>query len=188
MIIMKLTKKRMTTAIGMAVGITLLTGAAFASYNTSNGYEIGKTAIKGLMQNDNYTAECKIALLLDGENVNTTTFKELYDRNGDVKLNRTDKSETSEAYENYIFANQYEEYVQDNDKITVYHRADGTEESSVYEDYGEYYNRGRVIFCKSSYKIFGPGFLRRGVLHQIEYLGNRAVVKFFCNFYLYLRG
>lgn len=142
MIIMKLTKKRMTTAIGMAVGITLLTGAAFASYNTSNGYEIGKTAIKGLMQNDNYTAECKIALLLDGENVNTTTFKELYDRNGDVKLNRTDKSETSEAYENYIFANQYEEYVQDNDKITVYHRADGTEESSVYEDYGEYYNCG----------------------------------------------
>lgn len=142
MIIMKLTKKRMTTAIGMAVGITLLTGAAFASYNTSNGYEIGKTAIKGLMQNDNYTAECKIALLLDGENVNTTTFKELYDRNGDVKLNRTDKSETSEAYENYMGASQYEEYVQDNDHISVYHHDDGTEESNIGKGYGEYYNRG----------------------------------------------
>lgn len=139
---MKLTKKRMTTAIGMSVGITLLTGAAFASYNTSNGYEIGKTAVKGLMQNENYTAECRVALLIDGENVNTTTFKELYDRNGDVKVNRTDKSETCDAYKYYMGANQYEEYVQDNDHISVYHRDDGTEESNVSKGYGEYYTRG----------------------------------------------
>lgn len=139
---MKLTKKRMTTAIGMAVGITLLTGAAFASYNTSNGYEIGKTAIKGLMQNENYTAECKVALLIDGENINTTTFKELYDRNGDVKLNRTDKSETADVYKSYMGTSQYEEYVQDDDQITVYHLEDGTEEASVFEGYGKYYNGG----------------------------------------------
>lgn len=137
---MKLTKKRMTTAIGMAVGVTLLTGAAFASYNTSNGYEIGKTAVKGLMQNENYTAELKIALLIDGENVNTTTLKELYDRNGDVQLNRTDKSETSEAYKYYMGATQCEEYVQDGDRIEIYHLDDGGEHSNIYKGYGEYCN------------------------------------------------
>lgn len=139
---MKLTKKRMTTAVGMAVGVTLLTGAAFASYNTSNGYEIGKTAIKGLMQNENYTAEVKAALLIDGENINTTTFKELYDRNGDVKLNRTDKSETIEAYQYYMGAAQYEEYVQDDNRIETYHLNDGSEHSNIYKGYSAYQNLG----------------------------------------------
>lgn len=137
---MKLTRKRMTTAVGMAVGVTLLAGAAFASYNTSNGYEIGKTAVKGLMNNENYTVEGKLALLIDGENVNTTEIKELYDRNGDVKLNRNEKSETSEAYSGYMGSASYEEYIQDNDRISVYHRPpNGDVQTSVYR--GEnYYN------------------------------------------------
>ena len=139
---MKLTRKRMTTAIGMAVGVTLLTGAAFASYNTSNGYEIGKTAVKGLMQNENYTAEFKMALLLDGENISSTTIKELYDRNGDVVLNKSEKYETPEQYRYYMGSDQCEIYVQDDDKINVYHLYDGNVESSVHEGYAEYYRNG----------------------------------------------
>lgn len=147
---MKLTKKRMTTAIGMAVGVTLLTGAAFASYNTSNGYEIGKTAVKGLMQNENYTAECKFTLLLDGENISSTTIKELYDRNGDVKLNKSEKYETPEQYRYYMGSDQCEIYVQDDDRISVYHHYDDNVESSVHKGYAEYYRNGTFDLMNTS--------------------------------------
>ena len=50
---MKSNKKKITMAIGMVLGVTVLAGAAFASYNTSNGYDVAKTAVKGLMKNEN---------------------------------------------------------------------------------------------------------------------------------------
>lgn len=143
---MKLTKKRMTTAIGMAVGITLLAGAALASYNTSNGYEIGKTAVKGLMSNENYTSELKLALLIDGENINTTEVKELYDRNGDVKLNNIEKTSSLEKYQYYMGSPQYERYVQDGDSISIYHRSDGEVDTSIYKNYINEYNRANGTF------------------------------------------
>ena len=49
---MKSNKKKITMAIGMVLGVTVLAGATFASYNTSNGYDVAKTAVKGLMKNE----------------------------------------------------------------------------------------------------------------------------------------
>ena len=56
MIKMKSRKKKRTMAIGMVLGGTVLAGATFASYNTSNGYYVAKTAYRGLMKNENYSA------------------------------------------------------------------------------------------------------------------------------------
>lgn len=46
MIKMKSNKKKITMAIGMVLGVTVLAGATFASYSTSNGYDVAKTAVK----------------------------------------------------------------------------------------------------------------------------------------------
>ena len=66
---MKSNKKKITMAIGMVLGVTVLAGAAFASYNTSNGYDVAKTAVKGLMKNENYTANMTIKTSLDGNEI-----------------------------------------------------------------------------------------------------------------------
>ena len=88
---MKSNKKKITMAIGMVLGVTVLAGAAFASYNTSNGYDVAKTAVKGLMKNENYTANMTTKISLDGNEISSDTLKELYDRNGDVKINKENK-------------------------------------------------------------------------------------------------
>ena len=79
---MKSNKKKITMAIGMVLGVTVLAGATFASYNTSNGYDVAKTAVKGLMKNENYTANMTTKISLDGKEISSDTLKELYDRNG----------------------------------------------------------------------------------------------------------
>ena len=81
MIKMKSNKKKITMAIGMALGVTVLAGATFASYNTSNGYDVAKTAVKGLMKNENYTANMTTKISLDSKEISSDTLKELYDRN-----------------------------------------------------------------------------------------------------------
>ena len=92
MIIMKAKNKKITMAIGMAVGVTMLAGAAFAGYNTSNGYEVGKTAMKALLNNENYTANTEFKMSIDGAEFEKSTMTELYDRNGDVSMNRMETS------------------------------------------------------------------------------------------------
>lgn len=128
MINMKQAKKKLTMAIGMAVGVTVLAGAAFASYNTSNGYEVGKNAIKGLLNNENYTANLEIKMSADGSEIGKTSIQELYDRNGDVRLNRIEKDESNSDYSG---SREYKEYSQDGTYISVYN-ADGEEQTSVY--------------------------------------------------------
>lgn len=111
MIKMKSNKKKITMAIGMVLGVTVLAGAAFASYSTSNGYDVAKTAVKGLMKNDNYTANMSCKMTVDGEETINDTMKELYDRNGDVKLNKEEISST------YDYGN-YRSWIQDDTIIT----------------------------------------------------------------------
>lgn len=124
MIIMKAKNKKITMAIGMAVGVTMLAGAAFAGYNTSNGYEVGKTAMKALLNNENYTANVEFKMSVDGAEIATGSISELYDRNGDVRLNRTEKT----YFAAYDEINSYEgtSYCQDGSYITTYSLDGGT--------------------------------------------------------------
>lgn len=131
---MKSAKKKLTMAVGMVLGVTVLAGAAFASYNTSNGYMVGKTAIKGLMKNENYTSEINMSLSVDGEELMSTKMNEFYDRNGDVKLNCTNAytyGSPDYSYEAYT----KKTYFQDNKYINTHIARDESESSTyIYEN------------------------------------------------------
>ncbi len=127
---MKAKNKKITMAIGMAVGVTVLAGAVFAGYNTSNGYEVGKNALKGLMKNENYTANMEFKMSIDGAEIAKSTMTELYDRNGDVSMNRT---EISTSDRTYIDNNtEYKAYSQDGSYISTYY-SDGESHTTVYK-------------------------------------------------------
>lgn len=134
MIKMKSNKKKITMAIGMVLGVTVLAGATFASYNTSNGYDVAKTAVKGLMKNENYTANMTTKISLDGKEISSDTLKELYDRNGDVKINKENKVSS------YDYNNEYREWVQDDTNIISSTHYDGEKTTFVEENASEYQN------------------------------------------------
>lgn len=129
---MKSNKKKITMAIGMALGVTVLAGAAFASYNTSNGYDVAKTAVKGLLKNENYTANMTAKISIDGNEISSDTAKELYDRNGDVKINK----EHTVSSQNYNVENKT--WLQDNTNITLMTRRDGEKATLVEENASDY--------------------------------------------------
>lgn len=133
MINMKQTKKKAVMTIGLALGVTVFASAALASYNTSNGYEVGKNAIKGLLNNENYTMNVNVKMSIDGNEIASTDITELYDRNGDVSLNRSEKSTTSKEYEYYMGASEYKSYKQDGDYISTYYFDDGEANTSIYK-------------------------------------------------------
>lgn len=109
--------KKITAIVGIATGAVILAGAAFASYNTSNGYDVGKLAVKGLMSNENYTAEMTTTFNVDGEEIESIKFKEKYDRNGDVK-----------RYNETQHSNEYltQSWHQDGKEIRIQNISDGT--------------------------------------------------------------
>lgn len=125
---MKSKNKKITIAVSLALGVTIFAGAAFASYNTSSGYQVGKNAIKGLMSNENYTANLEIKMSVDGSELGKTTIQELYDRNGDVRLNRSEKSESSSSY---IGNSEFKAYGQDGSYITMYDNSDDEAEPQI---------------------------------------------------------
>lgn len=130
--------KKITAVIGIVTGAVILAGAAFASYNTSNGYDVGKLAAKALMNNENYTAEMTANLIYDGQEVENTSFKEKYDRDGDVMLN-------SEKYlTGNINADSVKTYVQDGKEIMIYTYENGVE-STVYENGSNLYGSGGIF-------------------------------------------
>ena len=131
---MKSNKKKITMAIGMALGVTVLAGATFASYNTSNGYDVAKTAVKGLMKNENYTANMTTKISLDSKEISSDTLKELYDRNGDVKINKENKVSS------YDYNSEYREWVQDDTNIISSTHYDGEKRTLVEENASEYLN------------------------------------------------
>ena len=134
MIKMKSNKKKITMAIGMVLGVTVLAGATFASYNTSNGYDVAKTAVKGLMKNENYTANMTTKISLDGKEISSDTLKELYDRNGDVKINKENKVLS------YDYNSEYREWVQDDTNIISSTHYDDEKRTLVEKNASEYLN------------------------------------------------
>lgn len=128
---MKQAKKKLTMAIGMAVGVTMLAGAAFASYNTASGYEVGKKALKGLLSNENYTSNVEFKMSVDGNEILKTNIEELYDRDGDVRRNNSEKTSYSTSFGGG--ESGYESYSQDGDFISIYYPMDGEAQTSVYK-------------------------------------------------------
>lgn len=131
MIIMKAKNKKITMAIGMAVGVTVLAGAAFAGYNTSNGYEVGKKAMKGLLNNENYTANLEMKMSVDGSELVKESITELYDRNGDVRLNRMDSTTSATSYIDTEI--ECKAYSQDGSYISSTYYSDGEAHTSIYK-------------------------------------------------------
>lgn len=134
MIKMTQKKKKLTMITGVAVGVVMLAGAAMANYNTSNGYDVGKMAAKALLSNENYTSEMTVSLSLDGEALTTEHITELYDRNGEVRLNRTEKTESSDQYEYYGGHTESKSWMQDGTWINLYESKNGVNSASVYQN------------------------------------------------------
>lgn len=144
---MKEAKKKTTMAVGMVLGVTMLTGAAFASYTTMGGYDVGKTAFKNLLENENYTENTEIKLSVDGAEIAKMNIEELYDRYGDVKLNRKDVNTVSGDYANYIGSTDNEQYVQDNNVIYINTSQSGEKSSVVYDN--------KVVQGRGAFDILG---------------------------------
>ena len=140
MIIMKKNNKKLTAAIGLALGVTIFTGAALASYNTSSGYDIGKKAAKGLLENANYTLDASLKLSIDGNAFSGVEAHELYDRDGEVKLNRSEKSIGDEIYSSNT---DFSYYRQGSDYISTFTH-DGEERTTVYHNADDYMGRGAL--------------------------------------------
>lgn len=139
MIKMKKNSKKLTAAIGLGLGITIFTGAALANYSTATGYDTFKTAAKGLLRNENYTMNAKIGFSLDGKEISGDEVTELYDRDGDAKLNRTDQ-----GFDRDGIGTAYKQYLQDNTYISTYETAEGDQSTSVLDNAENYYGRGTL--------------------------------------------
>lgn len=131
-------KKKITTAAALAAGICIFTGAAFASYNTSNGYSVYKKGVINALSAENYTLNIKENMYVDGEKLtNSEEITEQFAADGDVQLHRADISADS----------VYESYIQDGKKIVIY---DG--ETYIYDqrDISAFKNRAMGYNPKSS--------------------------------------
>lgn len=107
-------KKKIAIITAMTIGTATLAGAVYANNMMSNGYEVAKTAIKGLGENENYTSSVSAKMFFDGEEIASEEIKELYDRDGDVIINTTNKSTSYGG-----FTSDYQKWIQDDKVITV---------------------------------------------------------------------
>lgn len=57
--------KRFKAAVGLSIGIVLLTSAVFANYDSANGYSTCKEAIKKVMYTSNLSADITAKVMLD---------------------------------------------------------------------------------------------------------------------------
>jgi hypothetical protein len=143
---MKMKTKRLATTVSLALGITIFAGAAFAGYSTSNGYDVGKTAFKGLLNNENYTANVDMKMLIDGEEIITSNINELYDRNGDVQLNKIQTG--GSLYAGYVNSQHCVSYKQDGNYIET-STCGGKEQTSIY------YNSDICNMGKGTFDLIG---------------------------------
>ena len=86
------------------------------------------------MKNENYTANMTTKISLDGNEISSDTLKELYDRNGDVKINKENKVSS------YDYNSEYREWVQDDTNIISSTHYDDEKRTLVEENASEYLN------------------------------------------------
>ena len=88
---------------------------------------LGKTLIRLLQPTEGQ-------IFLDGKEISSDTLKELYDRNGDVKINKENKVSS------YDYNSEYREWVQDDTNIISSMHYDGEKRTLVEENASEYLN------------------------------------------------
>ena len=71
---------------------------------------------------------------LDGKEISSDTLKELYDRNGDVKINKENKVSS------YDYNSEYREWVQDDTNIISSTHYDDEKRTLVEKNASEYLN------------------------------------------------
>jgi hypothetical protein len=89
---MNLKRKKTIIITSIITGTCILAGSAFANYSTANGYDVYKKGIKSLIGQQNYTLNASATIIGDGETLLEATLSEKYDRNGEVILNRAEKT------------------------------------------------------------------------------------------------
>lgn len=114
--------KKLTAIVALVVGATTLATAAFANSGNANGYTVYKNALKTLLKQENYTSSASARFLFDNELYASEKMTWLYDKNGEVILNKISES----TYDDRTYRS--EEYVQDN--LIIYSSGDRLEDSS----------------------------------------------------------
>ena len=121
-------KKRLTTAVALAAGICVFTGAAFASYNTANGYSAYKKGVINAISSTNYTLNAAQSFYVDGEKVPEmcAEYSEKFAADGDVQLHRRSTEPTyvtdmyiQDGYQVYI-DNDGGAYIYDNREVDAF--------------------------------------------------------------------
>lgn len=86
---MTMKKKKLASVISLAVGVCLFSGAAFASYNTSNGYSVLKKSLINTLKATNYTLSSQFSLSLDDTELVYSSIDEKYtDENGGMMMQK----------------------------------------------------------------------------------------------------
>lgn len=116
-------KKRLMTAVALASGVCLFSGAAFASYNTVNGYSAYKKALVNAMYENNYTVEGKYQIAIDGKIIDKYSAVEKYSEK-DKMLSKLGAYNDGES--------KFDRYVFDGINVEVRTNA-GREEAYVYD-------------------------------------------------------
>lgn len=124
-------KKWLKTAICLAVGVVLLTVAVFANYDNANGYSVCKKSVREFLKQDNYVANGRLTIDIDGTELGGTEWEYRFNPNGNPKRY---SRETSRTYGETNF--EYIQMIQDGKIINIYHMADGETRSYVYQDPG----------------------------------------------------
>jgi hypothetical protein len=100
--------KKLTAIIAMVVGAATLATAALANNGNASGYTVYKNALKDLLRQENYTMNASARFLYDDKEFDALETTVLYDQNGDVIINRSDKNKYFGEEEH-----SSDEYVQD---------------------------------------------------------------------------
>lgn len=98
---MNVKKKKTTILTCIIAGTCVLATSALANYSTSNGYEVYKKSLKGLIGLKNYTLTAKMSAAIDGEEKCTFDYKEQYDKLGDVLFRQTSSNTTPDSTSTY---------------------------------------------------------------------------------------
>lgn len=77
-------KRYLRTLVCLALGVVVLTGAAFANYDNASGYTMLKNGIKDMLYEENFSATVDMGLSYNGTLVESGYMEYMYDRNGAV--------------------------------------------------------------------------------------------------------
>lgn len=122
-------KKYFKSAIGIGVGIVLLTVAVFANYESAGGYSTCKNALKKVAFAENVSVDLSVEATLD-KNAYLKTYEGI---RLNVGGNPSIKTMTTTEYRNGAVST-YTQTLQDGMRISQYTNADGTADGNIRSD------------------------------------------------------